>query len=599
MKLFLVGHRGVGKTSLLRRLEVYHDYAVPIFDLDAEIEKDEGEDIFFIFQSKGEDYFRRRELEVFHKLCEQNESLILSLGAGFKLDRAYFPKGADVLWVLRQTDPEGRIFLDRPRLNQGKSQPEEYLERFEEREILYQRFATRFYLMPEGIQFPNEQEKSLMLGRGQKQGGVITPDALHVKNWSTLITYFSKWNFDWVELRDDLLTDEQIEEILPALPREKVLLSYRRKGSSELFDDLVRSGYSSDWPLELVGSGRIRPEGPPGILEICSSHSDSKPQTSSIRGNHLKWSPMVEDWARLEQGLQWQAEDPANRSYLPRSKDGRWQWVRLFMKGRQKLNFFRIGRGLVSDQPSAFEWLATPAAAETFAAVLGYPVHFSWSPVEQMEFFLDRGLPFFRINITEAEADVALHLLSKLGLRAAAVTSPLKRWAFSKASSMDTITENLKSVNTLAWSSGQWIGKNTDLLGFQELAREVYDLGIVCVWGGGGTKAVISEVLPAARFYSSRTGKLLEAQGNSAEAQPFETPKTVVWAAAADALPPSGPADEGKEVEWLPLRVIDLNYRENSNARKYALERRCQYFSGEKMFHAQAEGQRIFWERFL
>ena len=41
MKIFLIGHRGVGKSSLLQRIQIYFGETkiLPVFDLDKVIEK--------------------------------------------------------------------------------------------------------------------------------------------------------------------------------------------------------------------------------------------------------------------------------------------------------------------------------------------------------------------------------------------------------------------------------------------------------------------------------------------------------------------------------------------------------------------------------
>ena len=50
---------------------------------------------------------------------------------------------------------------------------------------------------------------------------------------------------------------------------------------------------------------------------------------------------------------------------------------------------------------------------------------------------------------------------------------------------------------------------------------------------------------------------------------------------------------------WRPGAVIDLNYSEDSPGREYAQRTVARYFSGLKMFRAQAEAQQRFWEKLL
>lgn len=579
MKLFIIGHRGVGKTALAARLAGYLENKIPLFDLDQEVRNEEGRDAFQIFREEGEDYFRRRELEVFHRLNGEHEELILVLGAGFKLDRAFLPRGARVLWVLRDTDPAGRIFTDRPRLEPGKDPLEEYRLRFEARELLYKLHATEFYLMPEGVLRANEVERGLLLGTATKQGGILTLTPKMLERWDQLVGSFPRWGFDFVEVRDDLLADEQIDTALALVPREKMLLSFRRAESNPVFLDLAHQGYAFDWPAEKEPL-RFQTTG----LAIHSSHGERPPAEEPFF-NHFKWSPPVDTWDQLEAGLRWQASAPDKRSYLPRSTDGRWRWVRQLLKGRQKLNFLRLNREGVADQPSFYQWAATPPASAAFAAIIGSPVGASRTPVEQQEFFLDRGMPVLAIDFTAAEAARVFPLLEQLGGRAFAVTAPLKHWAGARSSARTAVAEELQSINSMAFRDQVWHGTNTDLDGFRRLMEEVSDPGAVAVWGGGGTLAVIQKILPHADFYSVRTGQ------SRTHATGATEPETVIWAAGPDAEDPPD--------SWAPLRVVDLNYREDSRARAYAVARRAHYISGAVMFEGQAEAQREFWKGLL
>lgn len=579
MKLFIIGHRGVGKTSLASRMVFYFENKVPIFDLDQELRNEEGADSFHIFQSQGEDYYRRREVEVFHQLCGQHEDLVVVLGAGFKIDRAFIPQGSRVLWVLRDTDPAGRIFTDRPRLEPGKDPIEEFKIRFEAREILYKLHATEFYLMPEGVTRPNDIEQNILLGTSVKQGGILTLTPKMVERWDRIVASFPRWGFDFVEVRDDLLSDEQIDTALALIPKEKLLLSFRRAESNSVFLDLVHHGFSFDWPAEKEPL-RFQTSG----LAIHSSHG-LKPPAEDPFFNHFKWSPPVDTWEQLEAGLKWQASAPEKRSYLPRSPNGRWRWVRQYMKGRQKLNFIRLNRDGVADQPSFYQWAATPAGFTAFAGIIGSPVGASRTPVEQQEFFLDRGMPVLAIDLAATEAPRVFPILERMGARAFAVTAPLKHWAYDFATGKSDVAEELRSINSLAFKDKVWHGTNTDIDGFRKLMEEVPEPGTVAVWGGGGTLAVIQKILPQADFYSVRTGQ------SRTHATGATDPATVIWAAGPDA---DNPPDS-----WTPLRVVDLNYREDSRARAYALERKAHYISGAIMFEGQAEAQREFWKGFL
>lgn len=71
---------GSGKTTLGKKLA--NKLNKIFFDLDAEIEKNEGESINEIFEKHGEDYFRKIEREILHKIINGNENFVMSLGGG-------------------------------------------------------------------------------------------------------------------------------------------------------------------------------------------------------------------------------------------------------------------------------------------------------------------------------------------------------------------------------------------------------------------------------------------------------------------------------------------------------------------------------------
>ncbi len=71
---------GSGKTTLGKKLA--NKINLPFFDLDLEIEKEEGRSIEEIFNTDGEQYFRRKEQNLLHKFCSQKERFVMALGGG-------------------------------------------------------------------------------------------------------------------------------------------------------------------------------------------------------------------------------------------------------------------------------------------------------------------------------------------------------------------------------------------------------------------------------------------------------------------------------------------------------------------------------------
>ena len=184
----------------------------------------------------------------------------------------------------------------------------------------------------------------------------------------------------------------------------------------------------------------------------------------------------------------------------------------------------------------------------------------------------------------EEEWKQAFSFLTDLGLRYAAVTSPLKGLA-ARSSKASIQAKELGSVNTLLWDAMEWKGENTDLEGLRAAVQGL-PAGPIAIWGGGGTLGVLGKVLPEASAYSSTGGHLR--QGSKPLAS---TPTVVVWAA------PRGSDLKMPPDNWRPQVVLDLNYKEDSPGREYALRAQAEYRSGEVMFRAQAAAQREWWRK--
>lgn len=80
MKIVLIGYMATGKSLigelLAKRLNI------PFVDLDSEIEKHLGITIPELFESKGEVFFRRKELEILKNLLGKSDSFVLATGGG-------------------------------------------------------------------------------------------------------------------------------------------------------------------------------------------------------------------------------------------------------------------------------------------------------------------------------------------------------------------------------------------------------------------------------------------------------------------------------------------------------------------------------------
>lgn len=80
MKIFLIGFMGSGKSYWGRQLS--EKLILPFFDLDKQIESNEGKSINQLFEEKGEENFRLLEKETLHMITESHESFIIATGGG-------------------------------------------------------------------------------------------------------------------------------------------------------------------------------------------------------------------------------------------------------------------------------------------------------------------------------------------------------------------------------------------------------------------------------------------------------------------------------------------------------------------------------------
>lgn len=566
MKKVLIGHRGVGKSAFLQRHAVYYPQ-VPHFDLDQEIENYLQHSIQDFFLNQSESEFRQIEQDVFRKLTTENPEYVIALGGGFNIGS--LPSEIEKLLISRRTDIDGRIFLNRPRLEPELSQLDEYKIRYNSRDKIFLKSADSIYDLPEGLTLPDKIERRIVAGE------FIVTNAFYTLSLQDLSRLEERLkNFKNIELRTDLLADEIIYKLLTAYPGHRWLISIRSGSGSRFLEAAFR-----DVDIGFYCQG----------CQIVSSHANDIDtgitQLSGVSERvHLKLSPVVESFEDLKKGYEWQQADSENRSFLPRSASGKWIWFRQLSKYFQKLNFLR-NFTKAPDQPSLTEWLDLPSARPSaWAALLGSPIHHSHSPAIHKDYFVERGSFFGRIAMNNADLETGLKFSIGLGLKYAAVTSPLKKSVWQLADFKSEIADRFESANTLYVSNDGITCDNTDLVGFSGLVKNFPAGTKVAVWGGGGTLKLMQSVLPAAYFYSSRTGQLRNER--SADSSTYDY---LIWAAPRRDEP-VWPADE------LTIKtVVDLNYSENSPGLEFAARRNIRYINGLEMLVLQAEKQQEFW----
>jgi shikimate 5-dehydrogenase/shikimate kinase len=573
MKRILIGHRGVGKTSLLLRHQTYFSQILH-FDLDLLIEKKTKMSIVDFFNENGEDRFRQLEFEVYSEIIEKNKKYVISVGAGFQI--SLIKPDNEVFFVSRQTDADGRLFLDRPRLNLEVSALDESKQRYHQRHLNFRNRADLIYHLSEGIEHPNAIEEKIFKGDFNIEQAYYTLNAKEHSQVSQRINRFSK-----IELRTDLLSEQQILQIVTKFPQHHWLVSYR---TSHLFQ--VPEHVHTDCDVQFLKGQNYKGK-------IVSTHSvpidqallEVQPYQNQFS---IKLCPFINTFAELKKGHEWQQQNPEQRSFLPRSENGKWNWYRQFSKYTQKINFVRNFNEQL-DQPSVYQWLNLPDHRPTqWAAVLGQPIYFSRSPVQHENYFKQKNSFMVAIDINSDEFSENLMWLNQLGLTYIAVTAPHKEIAYQHAQQRTPEAQELESANTLFIQLKEIKAHNTDLAGFKVMISGGATEAPIAIWGGGGTLAMMKKVLPQAICFSSQTG-------SSRDQQPFKNDfKTMIWAAprrAQTLFPP---------LEWPVEKIVDLNYVENSVGLEYAQKlisknNSIQYISGLIMFREQARKQQEFW----
>lgn len=587
----IIGHRGTGKSSFLQRCSKNFPEQGPFYDLDTEIEKHQGRSIKDIFLTSGEEFFRKLESQIFQNLISNGK--MIAVGAGFNLEN--IPDFAQVIWIRRSSDLQGRIFTDRPRLIKDVEPLMEYEIKRKDREPLFSARASLIYTVPEGLSL---SLSALNLEEQLFRAQWNLPSQDQVQNVGGMRTFFAEdlrlknlAEPDFFELRDDLLSGLQMVQQNQAYPQIKTLYALRAEKLNTIEENkkIISSSACIDQPI----TSHLQIANTKTQKIMRSSHQDDIylgiTELAKATDVHLKLSPLVLNWKDLWAGHQWHQKDPQNRSFLPRSLEGRWKWYRLFQKGRQELNFWYESQSSAADQPCLLEWILQPEKVLTFGAVVGSPVQHSFSPLMHFDFFKNRKSSFFAIDIKKHEWQEAFPILQSLGLVAAAVTSPLKRTVYEGTYLLTDLAKDLKAVNTLAWNKNikNWQAENTDFLGFIKFLEGEDLPGPAVIWGGEGVLSTLQKALPEASAYSVRTGKPKEQNHD------IDSPSVVIWAAPSRSeilFPPK---------HWQPKVVVDLNYAENSLGRTYAVKSHARYISGLKFFLGQAQEQQNFWLQVL
>lgn len=103
--IILIGYMGSGKSTVAKELHI--KTGMKVIDTDALLVKEQGRSINEIFQTDGEESFRKLETELLRRLSENTSSYILSTGGGMPVreeNRAILKSLGTVFFLQADTD---------------------------------------------------------------------------------------------------------------------------------------------------------------------------------------------------------------------------------------------------------------------------------------------------------------------------------------------------------------------------------------------------------------------------------------------------------------------------------------------------------------
>lgn len=595
-KIFVIGHRGVGKTTLVQNFKKrYPQYEC--LDLDAQVEKDHQKSISTYFNENDEITFRNNEISSLNKIIENHKSFIVVLGAGFNLDEFEFPSESLVLWVRRETDPKGRIFLDqRPALTSEIDPLQEWQLKFHHRDPLYKKHSNAQITIPESVDWNEDHLGAYLLE------GVRVPEKFFctlVPNENTWVSMGSKFG---LELRNDILSEIDIHRILKQIQFQRPLILAIRQINSltlEFLKNFERHKYPNlklDWDLKLGEWPSSLPALKPG--DIISEHRNTLEfllnWKKKDRGVYIyKFAPQVDSVKEAISLGETFRQSFSHGAYLPRSESMDLTWLRRLEASENEFNFFRFSFGTSSDQPLWFDLI--DRSPKRFYAILGESVFHSYTPDFHKEFFKPKKASALRISIPQDQFDESIFsFLKSKNVEFIAVTSPYKNKVFEIFSNTSG-DDGFKSVNTLCLKSDRFKTCNTDITGLQRFFQKHLDFQKpTVVWGGGSLLLMLKSLLPDAQFYSARSGDARHLDENNLDFKKDLSPVQLIWAAGDRGVEPC--------FSFKVEKVLDLDYKEDSKAKKWVYEQfkakqnKIAYVNGKDFFVAQGLEQQKFWK---
>jgi shikimate dehydrogenase len=240
--------------------------------------------------------------------------------------------------------------------------------------------------------------------------------------------------------------------------------------------------------------------------------------------------------------------------------------------------------------------------------VIGWPVAHSKSPAMQAAALQALGLDGEYVAQAVAPDELALFVehAAAHGFRGVNVTIPHKEAAL-KLCAPDELAARVGAVNTLVFDGGAAKGYNTDVYGFQQLAKEMsapLDGGVIVLLGAGGAARAVAHAVHGHGKVAivSRTPRSFVVDGVAMTVTPWSDDLLAKLLARADVLvdaTPRGLDDASPAIDLSPLPahaiVLDLVVARDTALTKAAKARGLQAAAGASMLVHQGARALELW----
>ncbi|TXD38146.1 hypothetical protein FRC98_04405 [Lujinxingia vulgaris] len=610
--ILLVGHRGVGKSTLGRLAA--SQLGRPFFDLDDVIAEQSGTTIADLV-ARDIESFRTTEARTARTLVEHHNAPIIASGAGLNA----FPPGAIIVWIHRDGWQPTVATSARPRVRPELSLDDEHRWMIDTREPRWREAAHLKLNIPRTRSVDRAADDLATLINWVSQVPhsplaplttlvPLTPDDL-----SRALHDRALLGLGRVEVRSDRF---------PTLPAPTDLLDLNQHPTELLLSLrhpeprwLLNIPRVAAWDIDLRfltntlhSADALRPHLPPTI--ILSAHPDRPAPTDldalldaaaalatalAIDPERitLKYAPQAPDAASILAALNTRATfDAGPHPFAIIPQGPRAAWTRHLLAATNHLHYLPTGLAERNPtHPSALDLqnflpaLTSPTPTR-FDALIGDPVAQSQGDLWHRRAALryeshsdEQHLGYLKVPTPADDLPASLSLLHHLNIRGISVTSPLKRHVAHH------IGASAEALNTLRRTPDGWIGTDTDHVGMRASLQALIDAGITpgptLIFGQGGVSPALLHALEDSNFQliahlSARAGW---------KSAPDNLPplSLIINAAASFAL--KAPGSPPPAQAWLDLHYANVQPPPSGHV----------HLGGDTFFDAQALAQRIFW----